>query len=389
MCLSFCNCRSPEQLWAETVALEAFITGSNTFTTNVHLKITPNFDNFIISPFFVEVICVVAQKGSKYKTNLEIRTTLNLPSNLRNQEMCFKVLMPILVKSKLFDLCAVSKLYLCKTYTIRKNLRVLAKKIYYTDVESIDFADKETAVNVINTFLRTSTNDKIVDVVNVSDLFPDMKMLLLSAVFLQGHWLNPFQSRTINQNFFTTETQVIKVVMMETVGYFNCYESKEIRARYLELRFEDELLSMVVVLPFEKEGLEEVEQQMDAIFACRQFALDYVKVSLPKFFIDTSIDFRTTLSEMGMKVPFSDQANFTGLVAEKDVFITQVIQSSRILVNEAGLDVEFLDNATKKSFKDVDVKAKVFCVDHPFFFYIKWKDLVVFTGRVKRPVLNL
>ena len=47
---------------------------------------------------------------------------------------------------------------------------------------------------------------------------------------------------------------------------------------------------------------------------------------------------------MGMKVPFSDQANFTGLVAEKDVFITQVIQSSRILVNEAGLDVEFLDN---------------------------------------------
>lgn len=206
--------------------------------------------------------------------------------------------MPILVKSKLFDLCAVSKLYLCKTYTIRKNLRVLAKKIYYTDVESIDFADKETAVNVINTFLRTSTNDKIVDVVNVSDLFPDMKMLLLSAVFLQGHWLNPFQSRTINQNFFTTETQVIKVVMMETVGYFNCYESKEIRARYLELRFEDELLSMVVVLPFEKEGLEEVEQQMDAIFACRQFALDYIKVSLPKFFIDTSIDFRTTLSEV-------------------------------------------------------------------------------------------
>ena len=60
-------------------------------------KITPNFDNFIISPFFVEVICVVAQKGSKYKTNLEIRTTLNLPSNLRNQEMCFKVSKPLKV----------------------------------------------------------------------------------------------------------------------------------------------------------------------------------------------------------------------------------------------------------------------------------------------------
>jgi serpin B len=85
----------------------------------------------------------------------------------------------------------------------------------------------------------------------------------------------------------------------------------------------------------------------------------------------------------------AEQADLSGIAGAKgDLIIDKIAQKTVIDVNEEGVEAAastFLSVGVPLSGYFPPRDPKEFIADHPFIFYIKVKDLVVFAGRVVDP----
>jgi len=98
---------------------------------------------------------------------------------------------------------------------------------------------------------------------------------------------------------------------------------------------------MIVILPNEIDGLAKLEanlsgsvlDEMDKIASQKT-----VKVNIPKFKIETSVNLKNNLAKMGVKDLFSsDEADLTG-ISDRELFATDVVQKCFIEIDEKGTE---------------------------------------------------
>ncbi|RZC38753.1 Serpin domain containing protein, partial [Asbolus verrucosus] len=96
---------------------------------------------------------------------------------------------------------------------------------------------------------------------------------------------------------------------------------------------------MTVVLPTDKEGLVALEKQIDKIFMPYNYTSRKVKLLLPKFRIESEIDFKKILKNLGVhKVFEAKEADLSGIAGEKGNLKVDVVrQKTFIDVNEGGM----------------------------------------------------
>lgn len=259
-----------------------------------NLQFVKSCNNLVVSPFAAELLLGFASTGARNKTSQEIAIALHSPYNSRDAEAACKTILPHLTKNENCKLNLGTKIYVNKSLSIKKDFRNGGKK-FLAEIENINFVNPGDVVKIINDWIRKITNDKIQDLIELTVLSPDIKMVLISGAFFQGKWLQPFHY-TECQNFFKSKNEVVKVEMMENTGSYNYYESQTIGAKFLELRFIDESIAMVIVLPNDREGLDEIENHSHEIFLHNNsFTLEQIKISLPKFKIESLIDFKPIL----------------------------------------------------------------------------------------------
>ena len=78
---------------------------------------------------------------------------------------------------------------------------------------------------------------------------------------------------------------------------YNYLESEELDAKFLELPFDDGSTTFTIVLPNARDGLVELEKQIDKVLATTDFGQKYVQVSLPT----ASFKIERTLLETPLK----------------------------------------------------------------------------------------
>ncbi|KAJ3644613.1 hypothetical protein Zmor_022333 [Zophobas morio] len=167
--------------------------------------------------------------------------------------------------------------------------------------------------------------------------------------------------------------------MFQPAKFYNYFESTELKARFLELGFQGRGASFVIVLPNEKDGLAALEEKPEKVFASHEFKHERVKVALPKFKIDSKVDFKKILKELGVSKMFTNEADLSGIAAKKDdLAVGEVVQKTFIDVNEEGV-------LPVLGFGFMRGHPKDFIVDRPFIFYIKVRGVVLFAGRVVEP----
>ena len=111
-----------------------------------------------------------------------------------------------------------------------------------------------------------------------------------------------------------------------------------------------------------------------------------VELMIPKFKIESKINLKNILSNLGMEKMF--QPSTTGLKGISDgvLFVSDVIQKAFIEVDETGTEAAAATAVfvfTKMSLPKIDR----FVADHPFLFFIRdlQTNLVLFQGRVTKP----
>ena len=112
-----------------------------------------------------------------------------------------------------------------------------------------------------------------------------------------------------------------------------------------------------------------------------------VELMIPKFKIESKINLKDILSNLGMEKMF--QPSTTGLkgISDEVLFVSDVIQKAFIEVDETGTEAAAATAVIVVKRSSRIPKTVRFVADHPFLFFIRdlQTNLVLFQGRVTRP----
>ncbi|KAF5278856.1 hypothetical protein FQR65_LT03545 [Abscondita terminalis] len=142
--------------------------------------------------------------------------------------------------------------------------------------------------------------------------------------------------------------------------------------------------TMVIVLPHAKEGLAELENKIEEVLSSPTGFRVKVHVQIPKFKIQTEIQFTNVLKNLGVTDLFGDDADLSGFSApgEQPLKINDVVQKAVIEVDEKGTVAAAATRGRGfLSYKSLRPQVREFNANHPFIYYIKGPNGVMFIGR--------
>jgi serpin B len=144
---------------------------------------------------------------------------------------------------------------------------------------------------------------------------------------------------------------------------------------------------MFIILPrtHERAALESVLDTAHLHEWTNNLRIQKVDVFIPRFTLETKYTLNTILSDMGMQIAFSPQADFSGMDGKGNLFISKVIHQAFVQVDEEGTEAAA---ATGVIMEVTAVRPRtIFRCDHPFIFMImdKRTHALLFMGRVNDP----
>jgi serine protease inhibitor len=148
---------------------------------------------------------------------------------------------------------------------------------------------------------------------------------------------------------------------------------------------------MDVILPDEQGGLMTIKDQVtDANFSgwINQMGERETNVTFPRFKYGYKKTLKEVLSDMGMGIAFTDDANFSN-ISDQDLLINEVTHQSFIETDEEGTEAAAA-TVVDIGLTSMPPAALVFNMDHPFIYIIRetTTNSIIFMGRVADPSAN-
>lgn len=370
------------------------IEADNAFGLEIFQKIRENSaeENIMISPLSISVALAMAYNGADNDTKTEMEKTLKL-YGLTAEEInaSYKHLIAALqsVDEKVvFELA--NAIFYKNGFAVKPDFLNINRNNYDAEVSSLDF-NSPSAVETINNWVATKTHDKILSIID--QLNPDDRMVLLNAVYFNGIWTTEFEKEgTKLHNFTKNNGQSIDVPMMNKEDKLQYTSNSLFEA--VKLPYGKGQYNMIVMLPAKNKNSQNVIDALSADNLTKwgnEFKTeDHVVVTMPRFKFSFEAGLNEVLKEMGMPKAFSDQADFSKITDQENLFISSVRHKSFIDVNENGTEAAAVTSITftNTSAGPGDTVQKIyFTVEKPFVFAITEKDTgaILFMGEVQNP----
>jgi len=361
-------------------------------------------ENIFISPSSIYHTLMLAYFGSLGETQKELETSLGF-GNLTKSEV---------LKTYMFDRAyqAVRERTAGLGYTFKH-----ANKLYFEQdlklneclrlaladqIELVDFkkSPEETRISM-NKWVEDATQGRIQDLIPQGYVDYSTRASIVNAAYFKGQWQSQFKPKdTKFGNFYITRDQIRMVKFMVQKGSFNYYVSEELQAHVLEMPYEGDHVSMVVILPpWKDDSLQETVRRMtpetlQGVMGEIQtgfYKVEKLDVLLPKFSIAGDLELLEPLSSLGINSLFGGRSNLTGFMdqygdAEDSISLDSAKHKSFIEVNEEGSEAAaataLLGFRSARPLFHSEFKA-----DHPFLFliYDKQVDTILFFGVYQHP----
>ncbi|KAF2884040.1 hypothetical protein ILUMI_22158 [Ignelater luminosus] len=290
-----------------------------------------------MSPFLLHTSLGFMYYCGKDATAEQISNVLFLPNRRNKIPEVFMNRLNSLVGSTEHILKNVSMLCLKHDCKIKDIYRKIASECFGVDICNIDFEDKKGSAKEINNWIVVKTQKTIKDVIDETDITQHIRAILINAMYFQGQWRLEFPfGNTEKKYFFLENSEKILTLMMEVTDYFNYSENESLQAQFLEIPYEGNLINMTLVLPIVKNGLSALEDHLEAAL-CQSHCYQPVHVIIPKFKVQTTVEFIPMLRKMGISDAFKNKADFSQVGNDgKRLPINSVIQKTQLLVEENG-----------------------------------------------------
>jgi len=361
-------------------------------------------ENIFISPSSIYHTLMLAYFGSLGETQEELEATLGF-DNLSKSEV---------LKTYMFDRAYqavrertaglgyvfkhANKLYFEQDMKLNECLQLaLADQIELADFKNAP----DTARENMNKWVEENTNGMIKDLVPEGYVDYSTKASIVNAAYFKGQWLSQFKPKdTKFGNFYIKRDQIRMVKFMVQKGSFNYYVSEELQAHVLELPYEGDHFSMVIILPpWQDNSLQETVKRMTpetlqgvmSEIKTGFYKVEKLDVLIPKFSVAGSLELVEPLNKIGINTLFGGNSNLTGFLDQFDnsddtISLNSAQHKSFIEVNEEGSEAAaataLLGFRSARPLFHSEFKA-----DHPFLFliYDKQLDTILFFGVYQHP----
>ncbi len=356
----------------------------NEFALDLFRKVI-NFSketNVFISPLSVSIALGMTWNGAAGETKSEMENTLKMGGmSVEEINEYYRIL-----QTTLPTIDPTTKLTLANSLWYRSGFQVkqdfLKVNIDYFNayVRELDFS-KAWAVDTINQWCAKKTNNLIPSVL---DAIPDEAvMYLINAIYFKGIWRHQFEKKNTKQTDFTNEAgEKVKVNMMFQKDTFAYAEDQ--KAQYLDMPYGNKAFSMTVILP--KNGNTTADlleyltvDQWNSIL--QNLSMREVEVYFPRFSSKNKFLLNDPLIDMGMKLAFTDNADFTN-IANENLFISRILHNTYIEVTEEGTEAAAV-TVVEVGYTSVPIIPE-FRVNKPFLFVIRENStgVILFMGKM-------
>lgn len=359
----------------------------NKFTFKLYEKLHSGNcnDNVFFSGFSIHSALGMVYEGSKGLSAKELEKSLFIDPENKNRLTILKSLMENLNSEEKNKLLVANALWIQKDFKVLDKYLEVIQKYYSGEARNLDFINEaEKSRKVINGWVEDKTNDKIKNLIPEGFLDNSIRLVLTNAIYFKGLWFQKFDSNlTKDEDFRTEDGKIIRTPLMRILGKEFKYGEDD-NFKILELPYEGENISMILVLP--KNGSTYLDYETFKNLK-EKLKLQRVEIYIPKFKMEKKYFLTSMLKDMGISLPFKDEADLSGISGKKDLKISDVIHQAFVQVDEEGTEAAAATGITVRLTSVMIQKVPVFRADHPFLFFINHNktNCVLFSGKVSNP----
>jgi serpin B len=369
----------------------ALVSASNRFAFDLWAKLSRGAtSNLAVSPASISVAFAMAYGGARGRTAAEMAEALHLDEAPGVHEGYGALLRYWNSSRTAYELAVANRLFGQRSLRFEDAFVSLTRDAYGAELERLDFAaDPERSREHINAWIEEKTHDRIQNLLGPGSITPGARLVLTNAIYFKGKWLREFEREATRAvPFHRGANDAVQVQTMHQTAEHRFARVDGVSV--LELPYVGDELSMVLVLPDERDGLASLESRMDAAAFDGWLAALHpaeIEVALPRFEIDPpgAMSLEGPLRELGMALPFEADADFGGMTRDTSLYIDDAYHKAFVEVNEEGTEA-----AGATAIVMVEASAMMppaFRADHPFLFFIRdtVSGAVLFMGKVLDP----
>ncbi len=364
------------------------------FAVDLYRRLAAGKGNIFFSPHSISSALAMTWAGARDGTREEMRKVLGFEGDPDEVHAAFERLQRVLeegAKEGGYELTVANALWGQKGFEFLDEYLAILKERYGASLNTLDFrAAAESARETINRWVEDRTHGRIRDLLKPGTITAATRLVLTNAIYFKGKWSAPFDPQaTREEPFHVDSSREVSADLMHREDLFAYGESGGVQV--IELPYQGDDVSMVVLLPKERDGLAGLEEGLTPASlrkALGSIRRRKVSVYLPKFEMSSEFSLVDTLSKMGMPGAFRlPPADFSGMTGEKNLFISAVVHKAFVAVDEEGTEAAAATGIGLSVTSAVAPPPPVFRADHPFVFLIRHRPTgtILFMGRVVDP----
>ncbi len=375
---------------------ERFISGLSSFSVELFKRtvkndLTADGKNTLVSPESVAFALGMVQNGANGNTLKQMQDVLckGVDQDTFNRNM------NLLITKANNNNTDKSKLSIANSVwvkdrsdlTLTEQFASSCKELY--NAEMFKAAFDMTTVEKLNSWVNEKTDNMIPKIID--KFSPDEIICLVNCVAFDSEWEEQYKETQImqGQKFTNAKGEQVDCTMLS--GTENTYIENG-RATGFVKAYKGGKYAFMAVLPNEDTGIANYvgsmpDDEIAKLYSARQQDCEVI-TKLPQFKFDYGAELAETLSDMGIKDAFSQNADFSKLFNNTSAAINRVIHKTHIELDAKGTKaaaataVTMTENAIA-----VREEPKSVILDRPFVFAIidTQTGLPVFMGTVCDP----
>ena len=354
--------------------------------------------NMFISPYSIDGAFGMVYCGAKGKTAEEIRTTLGLPADPADCGAFFESLTKQYAAAEKTEILVSNSVWTDTDQNVLPEFTEMIKKYYGGAFYKEDFGQSAKVASKINAYVEARTKNMIKDLLTPDFFSKDTSMVLLNTLYFEAKWANPFpkdSTKAMQFHKFGGQDKEVRMMYQKSrIAYFADYQDN---VHAIVLPYEDRRFELVALMPIRDEG-DRGEAELNAIVGKIGTKLDSwlgrrmggeTRVWLPKTDLTCKLDLGNTLQGLGMKTPFSNFADFSGIDTEEALKIENVVHKTALKMDEVSTKAAAATAIGMARITSVGMPDPVndFRADRPFLVLIRDNQtgLILFMGRINDP----
>lgn len=281
------------------------------------------------------------------------------------------------------DLATLNGLYVSADLEVAPGFEARVSERANAEVEHTDFRrDPEGARSRLNGKVAEVTHGLIPELLPSGSVHPDLRLLLVNALWVKVVWTDPFDPAQTRNRPFHSPSGKRKVPTMHRSARLPHARAHGWGMVTLEGRHG---LSLDVLLPEERTaGLPPVTAEaLEGLYRAR--SAQQVELALPRFRVEGDTSLLDPLASLGVRRMATDSARFDGISPEP-LKVDQILHQAVLGVDEKGAEGAAATATMMVMAAAVPPRPVRFTVDRPFVLVLRRGEAILFLGRVTDPV---